>query len=110
MDGHGSHVYNLPFVNDKYQNNISVAILESHTTHTTQPMDEYPFKSFKTHYNDNLEEWCANNEGDPLPESAFFSVFQPAWERAMTPHNICAGFGSQEYTLSIQGQFPQKNL
>ena len=44
------------------------------------------------HYNENLEEWCANNEGDPLPKSAFFSVFQPAWERAMTPHNIRAGF------------------
>ena len=92
MDGHGSHVYNLPFVDDMYQNNISVAILESHTTHATQPMDQYPFKSFKKHYNDNLEEWCANNEGDPLPKSAFFGVFQPAWERAMTPHNIRAGF------------------
>ena len=92
MDGHGSHVYNLPFVNDMYQNNISVAILESHTTHATQPMDQYPFKLFKTHYNDNLEEWCANNEGDPLPKSAFFGVFQCTWDRAMTPHNIRAGF------------------
>ena len=55
-------------------------------------MDQYPFKSFKTHYNDNLEEWCANNEGDPLPKSAFFGVFQSAWERAMTPDNIHAGF------------------
>ena len=63
MDGHGSHVYNLPFVDDMYQNNISVAILESHTTHATQPMDQYPFESFKKHYNDNLEEWCANMKG-----------------------------------------------
>ena len=92
MDGHGSHVYNLPFVDDMYQNNISVAILESHTTRATQSMDQYPFESFKTHYNNNLEEWCANNEGNPLPKSAFFSVFQPAWERAMNLHNIHAGF------------------
>ena len=92
MDGHGSHVYNLPFVYDMFQNNISVAILESHTTHATQPMDQYPFKSFKTHYNNILEEWCTKNEGNPLPKSAFFSVFQPAWERSMTPHNIGASF------------------
>ena len=92
MDGHGSHVYNLPFVYDMYQNNISVAILESHTTHTTQPMDQYPFESFKTHYNDILEEWCTTNGRIPLPKSAFFGVFQPAWERAMTPHYIRAAF------------------
>ena len=75
MDGHGSNVYNLPFVYDMYQNNISVTILESHTTHATQLMDQYPFESFKTHYNDILEEWCANNEGNPLPKSASLSVF-----------------------------------
>ena len=92
IDGHGSHVYNLPFIYDMYQNNISVAILESHTTQATQLMDQYPFKSFKTYYNDIPEEWCTNNEGNPLPKSAFFSVFQPTWERAMTPLNICAGF------------------
>ena len=92
MDEHHSNVYNLPFVYDMYQNNISVAILESHTTHATQPMDQYPFESFKMHYNDVLEELCANNEGIPLPKSAFFGVFQPAWERAMTPHNIHAAF------------------
>ena len=109
MDGHGSHVYNLPFVDDMYQNNISVAILESHTTHTTQPMDQYPFKSFKTHYNDNLEEWCANNEGDPLPKSAFFGVFQRAWERAMTPHNICAGFRvTGIYPINLRAIPPEK--
>ena len=74
-----------------YQN-ISVAILESDTTHATQPMNQYPFESFKMHNNDNLEEWCTNNEGIPLPKSAFFGVFQPAWEKAMIPHNIHTAF------------------
>ena len=90
MDGHGSHIYNLPFVDDIFQNNVAVALLESHTMHTTQPMDQYPFKSFKMYFNELLEQWCANNEGIPLPKAALFAVFKPAWDMAMKPHNIKA--------------------
>ena len=57
-----------------------------------QPMDQYPFKSFKMHFNNLLEQWCANNEDIPLPKAAFFVVFKPAWDMAMTPHNIKAAF------------------
>ena len=50
IDGHGSHVYNLLFVYNKYQHNVSVAVLELHTTHVTQPLDQYPFEAFKAHF------------------------------------------------------------
>ena len=75
-----------------YQHNVSVDVLELHTTHVTQPLDQYPFEAFKVHFNDLLEDWCENNEGMPLPKAAFFSVFEPAWQMAMTQHNICAAF------------------
>ena len=71
MDGHGSHIHNLPFIYDMYQNNITVAVLESHTTHAMQPIDKYPFETFKTHFNDLLEQCCANNEGIPLPKACW---------------------------------------
>ena len=63
MDGHGSHVYNLLFVYDMYQHNVSVAVFESYTTHVTQPLNH-----------------------------SFFSVFEPAWQMAMTQHNIHSAF------------------
>ena len=92
MDGHRSHIYNLPLVYDMYQHNVSVTVLESHTTHATQLMDQYPFEAFKVHFNDLLKDWCENNEGMPLPKAAFFNVFEPAWQLAMTQHNICSAF------------------
>ena len=91
-DGQASHMYKLPFIDDMYQNKVIVTILESQTTHATQPLDQYPFESFKTNYNDELEEWCGNNDGMPLPKSASFSVFVPAWKCSMTPHNSQASF------------------
>ena len=60
--------------------------------HAMQPMDQYPFESFKMHFNDLIEQWCTNNEGIPLPKAAFFAVFKPTWDMAMTPHNIKAAF------------------
>ena len=92
MDGLGSHICNLPFVYDMYQHNVSMAVLESHTTRTTQLMDQYPFEAFKVHFNDLLKDWCENNEGTPLPKAAFFSVFEPAWQMAMTQHNVHSAF------------------
>ena len=47
MDGHIFHIYNLPFIDDMFQNNVGVALLESHTMHTTHLIDQYSFKPFK---------------------------------------------------------------
>ena len=92
MDGHGSHVYNLPFVDQMFVNAIHVALLPPHCTHVLQVLDQYPLESLKTHLNDNVEEWCDDHAGDPLPKSEFFAVFVPAFEKAMTRHNIQAAF------------------
>ena len=36
FDGHGSHIYNLPLINELHSNNISTVTFEPHTTHATQ--------------------------------------------------------------------------
>ena len=32
MDGHGSHSYNLPFIDDMFTNNVHITLYEPHTT------------------------------------------------------------------------------
>ena len=92
MDGHGSYTYNLLFVYDMYQHNVSMAVLALHTTHATQPMDQYSFETFKVHFNDLLKDWCEKSKGMSLPKAAIFSVFEPAWQLVMTQHNTCSAF------------------
>lgn len=92
MDGHGSHVYNLPFIDDMFQNNVHVVLHDAHTTHATQAMDQYPFESFKAAYKKELTAWCENHAGQVLPHSEFFPVFTKAYDKAMTPKNIKAAF------------------
>ena len=92
MDGHGSHVYNLPFVDLMKAHDIHVTLSPPHTTHAIQVLDQYPLESFKFQVNDEIEQYCDSHNGVPVPKSAFFSVLKPAVERSMTKHNIKAAF------------------
>ena len=92
MDGHRSYIYNLPFVYNMYLHNVSITVLESHMTHATQMMDQYPFKASKSHFNYLLKTGVKIMREWPLPKVAFFSVFEPAWQKAMTQHNVHSAF------------------
>ena len=92
LDGHGSHVYNMPFIDLMMDHDVIVFTLLPHTTHVTQPIDQCPLAIFKRFYNFKIEVWCRQHKGKPLPKCDFWKVFNAAWDKAMTPKNIMSGF------------------
>lgn len=92
LDGHGSHVYNMPFINNMIHHKVVVLTLTPHTTHATQPIDQCPLAVFKRFFNWKLEVWCRERRGKALNKLDFWKVFLPAWERSMTERNIRGGF------------------
>ena len=66
--------------------------LEAHSSHILQPLDKNPFAIFKLKFNSKMKRWNRKNGGRKIRNDEFFSVFNLAWEKAMTPANIIAGF------------------
>ena len=92
FDGHGSHIYNLPLMQDLLHNNVSAITFELHMTHTIQPVDQHPLAIFKRFYLFCLAVWCRKHKGKELQKNQFFKVFWPAWLKSLTERNIKAGF------------------
>ena len=66
--------------------------LKPHTSHLLQPLDKNPFSSFKDAFNNALHKCNRHMGAKFLKKEDFFSVFNVAWEKAMTKKNIVAGF------------------
>ena len=47
VDGHKSHLYNLPFYEAIRANNIEILTIPPHMSHIIQPLDSLPFAQFK---------------------------------------------------------------
>ena len=47
IDGHKSHLYNLPFYEAMWANGIEVLTIPPHTSHVLQPLDSIPFTQFQ---------------------------------------------------------------
>ena len=47
VDGHKSHLYNLPFYEAMRANGIEVLTIPPHTSHVLQPLDSIPFAQLK---------------------------------------------------------------
>lgn len=62
MDGHGSHVYNMKFMQLMKQHNVNVWCLPTHTTHWLQPAGRSLFRSLKHHW---MEEGLKLSRANP---------------------------------------------
>ena len=92
VDGHKSHLYNLPFYEAMRANNIEVLTIPPHTSHILQPLDSSPFACFKTYWEANLRKYNNAHNGRPLNKVNFWDVFVPSWNNAMVSKNIMSGF------------------
>ena len=94
LDGHGSHVYNVAFLDLMASSNVQVMCFPSHTTHVLQPADVSLFKSLKANW--TSEGLAFNREyGGRKPGRAnFFRIFTPSWKNAATVANAQSGFRS----------------
>ena len=94
VDGHKSHLYNLPFYEAMRANGIEVLTIPPHTSHVLQPLDSVPFAQFKKNWEKNLRRYNTTHSGRSLNKIDFWEVFSPSWNQAMTTKNIMAGFRS----------------
>ena len=92
VDGHKSHLYNLPFYELMRANNIEVLTIPPHTSHLLQPLDSAPFGAFKINWESQLRKYNNEHHGHPLNKVNFWDVFVPTWNASMTSKNIMAGF------------------
>ena len=92
VDGHKSHLYNLPFYEVMRENNVEVLTIPPHTSHVLQPLDSIPFTQFKKHWEKNLRRYNILHSGHSLNKVDFWDVFTPSWNNAMCCKNIMAGF------------------
>ena len=96
IDGHKSHVYNLPAMHD---NNIEILTIPPHTLHLLQVPDSVPFAQFKKWWEYHLMRYNNAHSGCSLTKPEFWEVFSPAWNSAMVPKNIISGF-REDWNLS----------
>lgn len=92
VDGHKSHLYNLPFYEAMRANDIEILTIPPHTSHLLQALDKMPFSAFKKSWEAHLREYNVSHHGRPLNKVDFWDVFVPAWRAGMSPKNIMAGF------------------
>jgi len=92
LDGHGSHLYNVEFLELMKQNNVEVYCFPPHTSHILQPADISLFKSLKSHWHTEGLEFTRKTGGKKVGRNHFFEVFVPAWLKSATVENIQSGF------------------
>lgn len=94
LDGHGSHTFNLQFLNLMKQHNprVEVWCFPPHSTHILQPADVSLFRSLKHHWNETGLKATREHGGKKLGKSDFFKVFTPAWNKAKSVENAQSGF------------------
>ena len=92
IDGHKSHLYNLPFYEAMRANNIEIITIPPHTSHILQALDSVPFAQFKKSWESNLRKYNTNHSGRVLNKVNFWDVFVPAWNSSIIPKHIIVGF------------------
>ena len=94
LDGHGSHVYNVSFLDLMSSNNVHVMCFPSHTTHVLQPADVSLFKSLKANWTSQGLAFNREHGGRKPGKADFFQIFTPSWTKAATVANAQSGFRS----------------
>ena len=91
MDGHSSH-YNPSTIKTAAAQQVILFCLPPHTTHIAQPLDVASFGVLKQHWDEQCQQYMANNPGKVVTRFQFSELFSHAWAEAMVPRNISAGF------------------
>lgn len=91
FDGAKSHL-DLSIVDAAEQLNITLFCLPSNTTHELQPFDKGVFKSFESHWDQELLRYWDVNPDRTLTKARFGIVLSKVWPKCMVPQNIISGF------------------
>lgn len=92
VDGHGSHI-NMPFLEWCNRNRVLVAVYPPHSTHRLQPLDVSVFGPLGVYYSQELDRFMHSCQGlSSVTKRDFFRLFDPAWKKALSTHNIASGW------------------
>jgi hypothetical protein len=92
LDGHGSHVFNLEFINLMKLHNVYVWCFTAHTTQWIQPADRSFFRSLKHNWTEEGLKVARERAGIKLSRNQFLQVFAASWRKAATVENAMSGF------------------
>lgn len=71
---------------------IELLCLPSNTTHELQPLDKSVFRSFESHWDQELLDYWDQHPDRRLNKERFSDIFTPVWGKCMTISNVCNGF------------------
>ena len=71
LDGHKSHLYNLPFYEAMRANNVEMLTILPHTSHIIQPLNSVPFTQFKKSWENHLMKYNTSYSGRALNKVDF---------------------------------------
>lgn len=93
LDNHSSHtaVKNIEFCKD---NGIILLTYPPHCTHKLQPLDRAVFGPVKKAVNTTCDNWMRSNPGKVMTIYDVPGIVKSAFEIAVTPRNVSAGFTS----------------
>lgn len=103
MDGARCHI-SLDIVKQAEKLGVTLLLLPSNTTHELQPFDKSVFKSLETYWDEELLSYWTAFPSREMNKGRFGIVFTKAWDRALMPKNVKAGFvacGISPYNPSI---------
>jgi len=92
LDGHCSHSKNLEAIKLARENGVVILSFPAHTTHRLQPLDVTVFKSFKTWYNIEIENYLRSSQGTGVGVHLVSRFVNKAFLKAATMETAVNGF------------------
>lgn len=92
LDGHATHVKNLPLIENARKNHVHILAIPPHTSHRLQPLDVafmFPLNNF---YSQELKNFQRNKPNKVIELSDVGQIFAKAYLRAATLSNAESGF------------------
>jgi hypothetical protein len=90
MDNHTSHTLNLDALEFLNKNNVFCISLPAHSSHILQPLDVACFRPLKQSFRDMQMEYQRDIK-KIIDQDDFPHLIAPAWIKAFSSMNICAG-------------------
>ena len=93
LDSHSSHEV-LGLLEKAKEEDIHIFTFPPHTTHYLQPLDRSCFGPLSAKYNQVCSIHLAKDPCNEVTKRSFPGLFAKAWDLAMTPANVKAGFAA----------------
>lgn len=109
MDSHGAHI--TPQVIElAKENDVHILTFPSHTTHILQPLDVGVYKSLKSAWQRELNDYMAEHPTDKPNKQVFHSIFKVPFIKAMSDKTIKNAFRSCGIVPFDRTAIPEEKL